>query len=205
MKLNLGCGSKTFADFCNVDAYPNPGVDVVWDMETASSSPPPFQEDSVRLIYMSHVLEHIHNVFPLFDSLYRICCNGAILVIRVPAFSSDEAWIDPTHVRPWHPRSFNYFAQPKYHSFDYGYLGDFQPRQVVWVLKSSVIQARSLSSLAFEEIPQVPGLWYETVIYMEAIKPARRRERGLMENPKVKVDFDQHLLNLPQFGLVNLP
>jgi hypothetical protein len=59
------------------------------------------------------------------EELTRVCCPGAIAVFRLPFGSSDNAWEDPTHVRPYFLDSFGYFSQAAYGGADYGYRGDW--------------------------------------------------------------------------------
>tara|TARA_B100000282_G_C31612751_1_gene435532 strand:- start:242 stop:808 length:567 start_codon:yes stop_codon:yes gene_type:complete len=101
IKLNLGCGSKILSGFVNVDKFDVYKPDIVHDLE---KFPYPFEDNSVKEIQLSHVLEHIGQNPDIFNLIikefYRICSNGAILDIRVPHPRHDDFLADPTHVRP---------------------------------------------------------------------------------------------------------
>ena len=56
MKLHLGCGDKIIPGFVNVDIRQLSGVNMVSDISTL----PDVADDSVDLIYISHVLEHLN-------------------------------------------------------------------------------------------------------------------------------------------------
>ena len=213
MKLNLGCGSKIIEGFVNIDMHKAEGVDLTYDLERSRDVPLPFECNSVSVVYLSHVLEHLKNFFPLMEEIYRVCQTQAVVVVRVPAFNSDEAWIDPTHVRPWHPRSFNYFSQPKYHKFDYGFKADFQPCRAVYVLdelKLKELHARSTKpgsggpSIKLDDVFSIRGLWTELVMYLTVHKPARPRSAALLSSAVAEVAINTHLINIPSFGVSDL-
>lgn len=54
MKLHLGCGTKRIEGFINIDIRSMDSVDVVEDIKELKS----FKDNTVSLIYASHVLEH---------------------------------------------------------------------------------------------------------------------------------------------------
>ena len=101
MKLNLGCGNKIIEGYINVDKSDLYNVDLKHDLETF---PYPFEDDSVKEIILSHVLEHIGQSPEIFikilKELYRICKNQALIKISVPHPRHDNFISDPTHVRP---------------------------------------------------------------------------------------------------------
>ncbi len=59
------------------------------------------------LIIAQSVLEHVNNPIELFSHLYNALNKNGTLLISVPTPSSGF-WDDPTHVRPFTPKSFNY-------------------------------------------------------------------------------------------------
>mgnify|MGYP001206309351 CR=1 FL=1 len=101
MNLNLGCGNKILPGFVNVDKFNVYEVDIVHDLEVF---PYPFEDNSVDIILLSHVLEHIGQTPDIFNNiireLYRICKNDAKIEINVPHPRHDDFLADPTHVRP---------------------------------------------------------------------------------------------------------
>jgi len=101
MRLNLGCGNAKLAGWVNVDSSPGCNPDQVLDLERL---PWPWPDNSVEEVLMSHVLEHLGSTpaiyLALFKELYRVCRNGAKIVITVPHPRHDFYLNDPTHVRP---------------------------------------------------------------------------------------------------------
>ena len=81
MKLNLGCGNDLRDDYINVD-LDNMGADYNCDL---SELPLPWKDDSVDVIELHHVLEHLF-VHPLFfiKDLHRILKPNGVLNISLP-------------------------------------------------------------------------------------------------------------------------
>lgn len=125
MRLNLGSGRRPMAGFVNVDCVPLPGVDVVAEFDDSDKVTLPFPDDSCEAFALIHVLEHIRHPLPLMQELHRIAEPDATCEIQCPYGSSDDAWEDPTHVRPIFVQSFIYFGQPAYWRADYGFRGDW--------------------------------------------------------------------------------
>ncbi len=106
-KINLGCGSKNDVALVNFDLFQESGADIVFDIQENNW---PIETNSVTYARMHHVLEHIGGDLKyLFQELYRVCCDGAEIDIRVPHPRHDWFLTDPTHVRPLLPESFLYF------------------------------------------------------------------------------------------------
>ena len=111
MKLNLGCGTDYRQGWVNVDTG-NVHCDVKHDIE---KFPWPFEDSSVNEILMKHVFEHISktNFIDVMEEIYRVCQNGAIIIIESPYAGSDNFWTDPTHKFPLTTRTFDYFDSTK--------------------------------------------------------------------------------------------
>jgi len=95
MKLHLGCGNKKLYGYFNCDISPKVNPDFIVDLEKKL----PFEDNSVEEIIIEHCLEHITNLYPLFEEMYRVCKNKAIIKIKVPYFSSESAFSTLTHKR----------------------------------------------------------------------------------------------------------
>lgn len=108
LKLNIGSGSRPKNGYINVDILPLPGVDVVCDLDGGKL---PFKDNSVIEICGDHVLEHVKNLVPLMQELYRICAPDAKMHFRFPYYTSETAFKDPTHVRYLNERTFSYFSR----------------------------------------------------------------------------------------------
>jgi SAM-dependent methyltransferase len=98
-----------------VDSAPLPGyVDVVHDLNVA---PYPFGNDYADEVHFYHVLEHLDEPVRKLEEIHRILKPGGILYMRVPHFSSNGAFTDITHKRPFSYYSFDVFEEGNYHSF----------------------------------------------------------------------------------------
>jgi SAM-dependent methyltransferase len=187
-KLNVGCGRNILQGWVNLDCVSLPGIDVVADLNRCATAPLPFADDSVNEFLLQHVLEHVREPLPLMQELHRIASPGALAVIRTPYGSSDDAWEDPTHVRPYFVGSFSYFSQPCYWRADYGFRGDWQPVRVVLLVPKSRALARSaeeVMAMVHRERNVVAEMYAE----LRAVKPIREPLRELQQPPQLHIEL----------------
>ncbi len=101
MKINMGCGNRRAEGYLNVDKFSNASADLIVDLE---KTPWPWETSSVSEVRFIHSLEHMgHDTgtfLGIIKEVYRICANGATVVIHVPHPRHDNYIGDPTHVRP---------------------------------------------------------------------------------------------------------
>lgn len=187
LRLNLGCGRNILGDWVNVDWTALPGVDVVADLNGCASTPLPFDADSVDEFMLSHVLEHLPNALALMQELYRIAKPGAIAVVKTPYGSSDDAWEDPTHVRPYFTGSFSYFSQPCYWRADYGYRGDWQVQKIT--LRVPARHASGEREAFLQRLLTQRNLVLEMIAELVAVKPAREPRRELLATPALNIEL----------------
>lgn len=103
MKLNFGCGRRPFKDFVNVDIQKAPWIDKSFDFE---KTPYPLPDNTFDYVIADQVMEHLGNLHGVFDELYRICKNKAIIEIRTPYVGSKSAYYDLGHKSFFNDRSF---------------------------------------------------------------------------------------------------
>lgn len=86
MKLHLGCGRKHIPGFVHVDLADYPHVDFRVPVNQLTFA----QENSVELIYASHVLEHFgrYEVDQLLREWFRVLQPGGVLRLAVPDFEA---------------------------------------------------------------------------------------------------------------------
>ncbi len=100
-KLVLGHAGKSHTDAITVDIDPEHHPDVVHNL---NETPWPFKTNQFREIIAHHVLEHLNDLMPVMDELYRICHPDGTIYVEVPHHSS---WCAHS---PEHKLYFNYFA-----------------------------------------------------------------------------------------------
>ncbi len=105
LRVNLGCGVRRIEGWVNVDREPETGPDLQFDI---GQSPWPLADNCVVEANLSHVLEHVGAGFQaLFQELYRVSRDDALIHIRVPGPTHEWFWTDPDHKRPVLPETLN--------------------------------------------------------------------------------------------------
>lgn len=101
--LNIGCGPNKYKTdnpddiVIGLDMQKLPSVDVVWDL---NKTPLPFKNGEFDMVYASHVVEHVKDVFQLFEEVHRILKIRGIFKIIAPHFSNPVAY-SPDHKTYW--------------------------------------------------------------------------------------------------------
>lgn len=103
VKLNLGCGRDDREGWINVDHWPGPGVDVVYDLD---EMPWPFQTGEASYALMDNVMEHLREPEEVLRELTRVVKHGGLIEIVVPHYLSPAAH-RPNHRSTWSASSFN--------------------------------------------------------------------------------------------------
>lgn len=187
MKLNIGSGHSRLPGFTNLDRSSSVGAEIVFDLETcAIGNRLPLEPSSVKEFHASHILEHIHNILPVMEELYRVAEPDAKLLVRVPYGSSDIAFEDPTHVRQFFLNSFTYFGQPAYARADYGYTGDWEEVKRLLILNpGAAVQPESLEE-AQHMLQHMRNSVIEFIVELRAVKP----RRSTLDRPRrVEAEF----------------
>lgn len=83
-RLHIGCGNKYIDGFIHIDIRKLPHVDHVAPADKLDM----FEDNSVDLIYSSHLLEHLRaeELERTFKEWYRVLKAGGVLRIAVPDF-----------------------------------------------------------------------------------------------------------------------
>lgn len=98
--LNIGSGHEERygqENFVNFDIYPHWNTHVSGDAHSL-----PFLDESVDIVWLCAVLEHIQNPFEVMDEVYRVLKPGGLVLITVP-------FIQYLHASPH-----DYFRYTKY-------------------------------------------------------------------------------------------
>ena len=120
MKLNLGCGSIKHNGFTNVDILDNDNVDIVHNL---NELPWPFDDNSISEIIAEDVIEHLHDTPAIVNEIWRILKVDCNVTIQVPDVMRNpmNAFTDPTHVKYFTEKSFDYWDPNTEFGMKYGY------------------------------------------------------------------------------------
>lgn len=129
IKINLGAGSEPTPDWVNVDWVKQDGIDVVHNL---LDFPWPFRDGVADEILARDVLEHMppfnakneSTPIKFVEECHRILQPGGKLFMTMPHWQSKNLWIDPTHVRGYDEKSFDYFDPDTDFGKWYGYYSD---------------------------------------------------------------------------------
>jgi FkbM family methyltransferase len=119
IRLNLGCGNDIVPGFINHDRIRHrPEVAVAHDLQVL---PWPWDDDVAEEIRLLDVLEHLPEVLSIMDECWRVLKPSGFLHVRVPHYLHENAWIDPTHRRPFHLDSFDYLDADTFWGSTFGF------------------------------------------------------------------------------------
>ena len=161
------------------------------------------QRDTVSELRADHLIEHIRNPLPMMQELWRVAEPGALFTLTCPYGSSDDAWENQTHVRPYFVGSWLAFSAPYYWREDYGYGGDWQAKHIMLKLREEALRrlvggtdALSIAAgtatvghceVAMRAVNTYQNMVAEMEVILEAVKPAREQKRELLEYPVVQL------------------
>ena len=186
MRINVGCGRDIMEGWTNVDRVALPGVDHIMNFDEHLW--PLEWHGKAKEIYMSHVLEHLRNPLFIMEQLWQLADKDCDLIIRVPYGSSDNAWEDPTHVRPYFVGSWAYFSQVYYKGADYGYRGDWDTIEVILDVYSDRCDSNEGSEV-YKELKWKPNMVQEMRAILRPVKPIRDHTSEYNAVTKVSMNF----------------
>lgn len=96
--IDLGCGTSKHENALGVDIVDTENVDLVRDL---SEYPWDLPSDTFSTIYCIDIIEHVDEPLRFLEEVYRIAADNAIVHIKTPHFTNNNAWVDPTHKRPF--------------------------------------------------------------------------------------------------------
>lgn len=152
MELIVGCGLRPKPGAVNLDKFPLPGVDVVFDLDgiVPFNERPrwrheylPYDDYEFDRIEAEDVLEHVRDMVTVFNELGRVLKVGGIIWIRGPHWRYSEAlWNDPTHLRAFTERTFMGWVEGTYDWEHYGYY--FHQGKLAFKLLSQIEKNKGL-------------------------------------------------------------
>jgi len=109
----MWCWNDIKSWYINVDIVNLPWIDKVYNFDTF---PYPFENNTFDEIYCSHILEHMSDLWKVMEEFTRIWKNWCQIKIKVPYFSSPNAYWDYTHKRSFNTNTFKYFLPECYYN-----------------------------------------------------------------------------------------
>lgn len=103
--LDLGCGDKFLEPVCSEKGWLYKGLDYMdVDFEREAY---PIPDQSIDIASSMAVIEHLHSPSNFIDQIYRCLKPGGLVFLSTPNFQMDwkNFYNDPTHVRPYTPKS----------------------------------------------------------------------------------------------------
>lgn len=113
--LNIGCGNNYESGWINCDLSKKVKADAYFD---CGRDKWPFKNSTFDKIKAEMVFEHLPDYSARLHFLkeaHRVSKKNARIFLSVPHFSSQGAWGDLQHVRPFTSMSLDYFAVNKTH------------------------------------------------------------------------------------------
>ncbi len=164
----------------NVDMVDTPGVtDLTCDLDGVELMHM-LEPDSVDESLGLHVIEHLTRPLDFMAALWVVTKPGGTVTFETPYGSSDDAWEDPTHVRPYFMNSWGYFSQPFYFRADYGYVADWRVDDLQLVVPRARWEGSSPADVLAAVQSERNVVSYMKVT-LEAMKPARAADADLQE------------------------
>jgi len=98
--LDIGCGKIKAeigeAEVIGLDFYDKSSADVICNLEEGKL---PFNDNEFDEIVSKHTLEHITNLLPIVNEMWRVTKPGGLIKLWVPYFASSLAHSSLDHVR----------------------------------------------------------------------------------------------------------
>lgn len=148
--LSIGCGDDPYPGAVNHDKVKHaPHVDVAHDLNVL---PWPWADGSFEVILALDVVEHLSaEVNDWLDQCHRILSTEGVLVIRVPHYTHENAFTDPTHRRFFTPRTFDYWDKSTLLHQKYGKFY-FSASSMWWKITSSVTDGANIVFVLHKEM-----------------------------------------------------
>jgi SAM-dependent methyltransferase len=181
--LHIGCGNNHIDHFLNVDKLAGVKGDVICDVDICEKAPHlPFRDNSFYKVYSSMLLEHITNLLPLAEEIWRVLKPGGVMEAIIPWWSSFRTWGDPTHVRAFNSQSFQFWCGDAY---DKGKakgdsMGQYRPNCNFKFVLSALVLPDEFAKMAEDKLSHfikhhinVVSLYW---VMLKAIKPTAMEE-----------------------------
>lgn len=123
--IEIGAGKKRiYSNSLTIDILDDENVDIICNLDDGLQFIP---DNSIDIIYSSHVLEHLNNFESAMIEFYRILKPNGKKILNVPHFTNPYYYSDYTHKHFFGIYTFSYFTNkkffkrrvPKYNTLDF--------------------------------------------------------------------------------------
>lgn len=115
--FDIGCGKKKQDPRAiGLDRQPGSSADILCEL---THFPWPVRDGCADRIFLSHFLEHQHDILRAMAEVHRIAKPGAEVLIVTPHYTSPDSYTDPTHLFHLGFHSFDYFERASFQDFTY--------------------------------------------------------------------------------------
>ena len=110
--LEVGCGMSPTkiegVDILHVDKIKHsPHI----AMELDASEPFPFEDETFDIVLMFGTLEHIIDIYPCVEEIYRVLKKGGLFIVSLPHYSNSLYYREMQHIHAGSSRSFDSFTK----------------------------------------------------------------------------------------------
>lgn len=112
-RLHLGCGTRVWPGWINVDRCPLE-MSVVLPCDVAVDLP--FENDSFDYVFTEDFLEHLppDRRVPVMNEIHRVLVPGGVMEHYVPNAGSRNDYGSPSHLSHWNLQTFEHFDVDSY-------------------------------------------------------------------------------------------
>jgi SAM-dependent methyltransferase len=140
--LNIGCGNSYEKGWTNCDLSKKVKADYYFD---CGRDKWPFKDNTFEKIKAEMVFEHLPDYSARLHFLkeaYRVSKKNGKIFLSVPHFSSQGAWGDLQHVRPFSSMSLDYFATNKTHKNSIMHSQEIEGENRLFLVKPIIVFGR---------------------------------------------------------------
>ena len=189
--LHLASGRNIFPGWLNLDASPEVGADIVFDLNRCGQTPLPLAANSVDGFFIGHAFAQFEDILKMLEALYRIAKPDAHFIIRIPQPCPDSASPD----RRYQLNNFHAWSQPGRTDDTLSYKADWRLERIKLVTGPGSAEPLFVEKEVAERLGSNSDTVREIVVHLRAVKPARAGKRQSPDTPIIEVNaspLDEH-------------
>lgn len=139
MKLNVGCGTKIFNDYINIDIgifKLDDGKIIEPEILCNLDNGLPFEDNIVEYIYADNVIEHLKEPFYFMEECHRVLKEKGKVRIITPHFKCHSSYHCPDHKYHFGELTIHHFTPIGFHIVSNKVYNKFLPLPTKRILSS---------------------------------------------------------------------